>query len=354
MGWLRRWFAPRRKEGIVRNAAPDTPDPPDDPAGPPTESTAVSETSDAAEPEFTPEAWWLPRTPDTSKPTLSLAPEAVNTEHVAALERAIQDPDFELPVLTSVVQRAMVMLSSEDVDFQRLAAVVAEDQGVAAEVLRTVNSTAYARMFKYDRLDVAFTRLGQEKLKSIFYALSVKRLAIGSGSGQRTLGQELWQAAVVSGAVVSAAGRHFELPEEQAFLVGLFHDLGKLAILSAVPQVARQRGIKIGRSVFEHVCARQHEQLGARLAEFWRLPDPLPEVIGDHHHLVAPDEPVNQYRLLVQLADVICSLLEYTPYAPVDLFSLPVAQSLGLRDDGATRDWLSRLPGEIAERTGVL
>jgi hypothetical protein len=105
-----------------------------------------------------------------------------------------------------------------------------------------------------------------------------------------------------------------------------------------------------------------HERIGARLAEAWRLPTPLPAIIGSHHQPptsatakeATNDDGEAKYRLLVQFADVVCALLSLGPYVPYDLFGMPCAAPLRLTATPETESWLATLPGLVAERAGVL
>lgn len=98
----------------------------------------------------------------------------------------------------------------------------------------------------------------------------------------------------------------------------------------------------------------RHEELGRRLAREWNLTDPLGAVIGDHHRTVPASDPIGTYQNLVQFADVVCALLEYTTYIPYDFLALPCVQNLGYRDDDPTRAWLATLPATVAEKSGIL
>jgi hypothetical protein len=105
--------------------------------------------------------------------------------------------------------------------------------------------------------------------------------------------------------------------------------------------------------VFDRLSYEWHERLGSRLAEAWRLPEPLPTIIGDHHSEPPDGVPHAGQRLLVQFADVACGLLGHGKYVPYDFFRMSCVRRLGIQDTPETCRWLVGLPALIAERAGV-
>ena len=313
----------------------------------------VAEPEQSAQLELDAGYWWAPRNMPSVPPPPSLEPlDPRESQISAALQRILEGGDVDLPVLPVVAHRALSKLRSENVDYAELAELIGEDPAISARVLRVVNSTAYARLFRVDRLEIAFTRLGCSALRGIILATSLRGVAIRTGGAQRTLGEELWQRAIVSAVLLSEFSGRFALSDGEAFLVGLLHDLGNFAILRVLHD-QRFGGGNISRAAFDRLSNQWHEPLGAYLARAWQLGDPLPQIIGDHHTDLPPDDRLAQYRWLIQFSEVVCSLLGYSTYTPCDFFALPCVRNLGIQETPETRQWLLALPTLIIERTGV-
>ncbi len=295
--------------------------------------------------------WWVPR----GEPVLS-APEASQVMGVAdqamcdLCQRALEDPDLELPQLPQVAQQLLLMLHDDNADLRRAAEIAGRDPALTSEVLRLVNSVAYRGDNQILGLEQAFVRLGRRAVRALVLSSSVKSLAIRTGGAKQTLGEELWRRSIASAVVTASLAPHCDLPEEDLFLVGLLHDIGWLAVLKVTHGFQATSRRKVPREVFDALGTRWHEPLGRRLAEAWELPDPLPEVIGSHHATPGADNPVATYRHLVALADVVCAMLEYAPYVPYDFFGLPCVRELGLAENVETCALLSDWPLLIAER----
>ncbi len=310
--------------------------------------TEEIELDEAAEP-----GWWVPRGLAVRERPAPVAHTAADEALYEALRAVFESGEVNLPVIPGVAQRGLVLLQDENVEYQKLAQLVGEDQAIASEILRVVNSAAYARLFQVNQLETAFTRLGRETVRSILLAMTLKGMAIRVGGHVRSLGEELWQRSLVSAVVVSELGRRHGVRAGEAFLVGLLHDLGELAILRVLHERVKRGAGGVPRGVYDRLSYEWHERLGQRLAEAWRLPDPLPAVIGDHHQTPEDGAPLAVHRLLVQFADVTCGLLSFGPYVPYDFFALPCVERLGLRATPETYAWLTSLPALIADRTGV-
>lgn len=350
MTWL-----PGRKSRTTALALADAPT---------TDSTVILHLPQAEETEAEPdlvddfgdpdEAWFMPR----SVPVLH-APHAVDCEPIdtslhEAIVAVLRESDLELPRLPQITQSALGLLSKPDFNQRQLAELIGRDPMLAASVLRTANSALYRGVSAITRLETAFARIGQRTLHGIVLSENVKALAIRvSSGGERSLGQELWQRSIASAAIAARFAERLKLAEDEAFLLGLLHDIGMLAMLRVVHDYQTAHGRRVSRPLFDALCDEWHEQLGLRLADAWNLPTPLPELIGSHHKEPAADDPLRPQRQLLQFTDVATSMLGYAPYVSYDFFRMPCVIALGIHDVPATRELLLELPDLIERRAAL-
>ena len=293
--------------------------------------------------------WWEPQDhelvleePETRVPIDNALHEQLN--------RVLTDPELELPRIPRVIQQALSLVRDENVSFKNLAQLLEQDQTVSARILRVANSALYRGIKQVSGLEQAFARMGHRELRNILLAAATHGIAIRTDSDAKSLGKELWQRSLASGVLVAEIGRRFHRPEDEAFMVGLLHDIGTLAILRVVHDYQKMHNVKITRSLFVELCRRWHGRVGLLLADTWNLPSPLPELIGDHHNLPDDQDELRIYRLVIQTSDAACSLLNHGPFVPFDFFNLPCVRQLGLRRDAETCDWLATLPELVETR----
>lgn len=294
-----------------------------------------------------PDAWWIQRS--TNVVDLRSDGDMVDRDLYDHLIRVLNDPDLELPRLSGAAQRALGMLNDPSVDCAKLADVLGRDPSAATELLRVANSAAYRGIREVTRLDLACARMGRRALESIVLALTTKNLLVHKG-GQRSLGQELWERAIASGAVMAAMSKRLKFPEDDAFLVGLLHDIGSIAILRVVHDYEETHGRVVSNKTFDQICSEWHEHLGLRLADTWNLPTPLPDLIGSHHREPSDDDPLIRWRWGLQWTDRVVGMLGYGPQQGGNLFAERCSRQLGLADDRETRPYLLSLPQKVKDR----
>ncbi|MDY6914372.1 MAG: HDOD domain-containing protein [Planctomycetota bacterium] len=132
-----------------------------------------------------------------------------------------------------------------------------------------------------------------------------------------------------------------KLPVEPAevFTCGLLHDLGKLVLRHCMPKTYRRalQAAKMHHGDFadyeRQVIGLDHAVAGRRLAELWRLPETIQQVIWLHHQPIEAIPPSLADRPLISvigLADMIAR-----------------QQRLGLSTDGGSGQSVKQLAGQI-------
>lgn len=338
LGFIRRWFSssvaaslPTRQERAVEDAEFEAID-----------AAVLDEPKDDGPP------WWVAAPADAAVPARTEA-AVVDRKVYDRLAAALDNPSLELPQAPAVAQRALTALREPDVKLAAVADIVSRDAALATDVLRLANSNAFRGFSEIRRLDVAFARLGQRELRRLLLTNSVRALASGFAGELRRTADEVSRRAQACAAVMSHLAARWRVPVDDAFLAGLLHDIGQLAVLRVLADHIDRSGGQLPRALVRQLCDEWHEHLGIRLADAWGLPDPIPEIIGNHHRPVPADDKLADLRLLTQLADLVCSRLGIGPVQGGEFFEFPCTRRLGLVDDVETREMLKGLPGVVKQ-----
>lgn len=315
---------------------------------------AVPPTESRVPPVPPSERWWVPRGTPVLEMSAPVAAAPLGRDLIDFVERVIRHAELHLPMLPQVVQRALVMAQSEDVDFNRLADVLEADAALTASILRRANSAESAPVDRITRLPDALARLGRRKVLAVVAAAAAKRVTLEATGLDPRRALRIWHTSAAAAAVMHVAARHFGLPADEAALIGLLHDLGVLAALRIAQLYRESYDPRLSSDAVDRLCVEWHEPLGRTLATAWQFQPPLPELCGAHHAAPEPGDVLARYRSLVQFTDVVCALLEYAPYAPYDFFRVPCVAALGITDEPEWHAWLAALPAAIAERIGDL
>ena len=199
----------------------------------------------------------------------------------------------ELPALAPIVQRALVLLEREDFDWREVSEIIAQDQNLAAQLLRLANSAMTGLRRRVTSLTTALRILGARPVKNLLLTLTVRPFL------QTPSEVQLWEHSLACALVARRLAQQTQLVDpEEAFTAGLLHDLGKALLLRYFPQsykratsIARQQGCPIfltERLVFSVT----HAEVGAWLLERWRIPTPFCEAVAVHHIPVPETQPL--------------------------------------------------------------
>ncbi len=224
------------------------------------------------------------------------------------LERKVQ----QLPSLSAIVTRLLTLLQDSDITMAALTVEMSKDQGLTVRVLRIANSPFYGMSSRIDNIQQAGTLLGLHTIHGIIVAAGI----IGHFPPQQDQGfdrHSFWLHSIGTGCCAQILARHCGLDPEQAFTAGLLHDIGKLVLaayfeddLSCVLAWRDEHGCLI-REAEESVLGFDHTEIGARVAQHWKLPKLLVNAIRFHHVLPGKITPLAE---LVHVADILCRGLD--------------------------------------------
>lgn len=252
----------------------------------------------------------------------------------------------DLPTIPVVATKVMQLIESERATADELSKVVAADPAVAARVLKISNSSFYGRQGKIQNLSAAIVMLGFNTLKSIVITASVRQVYQPFGLTEKMLWEHSFGTALAARII---AGRTGLADEEDAFLAGLFHDIGKVIMNNhdrSKFQMVMERCYnedlpfhEAERSVYHY----SHEEVGSLVIRKWNFPEMLTDTVLRHHDFAFSD--LGDLKLLhltaiVSLADGFCQKLGIGQRYPVEelcLAETKAAGFLGLEEDAIAR-----------------
>ncbi len=269
-----------------------------------------------------------------------------------ALERVITSHldgyNLELSPLPRVPEAVLRLLRKPDCCFREVANLISEDQAAATRVLRAANCWLRSAV-PITSLPQAVARLGITPLQTIMMSESLRAATFIKGLGNREWACILWGRAVASGHVMRAIAPYADLDPEDAFMIGLLHDIGNVTVLSIVNKYETVARCDTDPDTFEYLCYQYHQGLGVLVASQWNLPPQLMAIIQDHHTRPVTDDPLRRERLALQLSDMILQMFGYAPPASYKLLESQPVCDLGLATRADFVELLKTLPDEIEQ-----
>jgi signal transduction histidine kinase/HD-like signal output (HDOD) protein len=232
----------------------------------------------------------------------------------------------ELPTLPAVVVRLLESTADDQASIGEVVSLISSDPSLTARILQLVHRADVGVHGEVNSVERAVVLLGFEAVRSAVLAVSVFE-SFGSLSERRAphfSRDEFWKHCVATAccaelmalAICEKEGRHAPgVPDpSEAFICGLLHDLGKIALESILPKsftrVVEAVDLLRGNiaDVERTVIGLDHMVVGKRLAERWNLPAIVRDCIWLHGQLPqALPANVKHPRMvnLITLADTL-------------------------------------------------
>ncbi len=185
----------------------------------------------------------------------------------------------QLPALPQVLLEVLRQCETEDSGFTEIAEVVRRDAAITARVLSVARSPYYHRGREPEGLNQCLAVLGTRTLRRIAINQAILDLFGRFGKGAFDL-NAFWGHALLTALLAQELAEQLGYGRvEEAYLAGLLHDVGRLALLAALPgdygplfqaNLQERRLIEEERARF----GTDHAEVGAWLARRWQL-DPL-------------------------------------------------------------------------------
>lgn len=243
----------------------------------------------------------------------------------------------ELPVFHSVAVKLQQLLSSRSFEISDVTELIGEDQSLTGRVLKVANSSYYAGLNKIATIKDAIIRLGAQEIANMAMLASQFEFYNSSNKTLNTMMQALWGHALACAVGAKWMTRKAGYPgmAAEAFMGGLMHDIGSLALLKVLDDIIKsnQTTVFFSDQLINEIIAAMHEEVGFNLMQAWNFPDFYCEIARNHH-----GEPFDQTNILlvaVRLSNQACKKLgrSLQPADPtITLFSTPEAQILGLKE----------------------
>jgi HD-like signal output (HDOD) protein len=214
-----------------------------------------------------------------------------------------------MPAILASLGRALSVQASK-IDVEKVIQTISYDKSLTAQCLRIANSALFHQRGDVTTVKEAVLSLGLWRIRDLAFSCSLPFMFPNVG---KVLQRDFfWRHALGSAILAQELGLRFgEKKHEHAYLAGLLHDIGILVngVLFAedfrniLDETVRDKSpIEVAE---QRILGFTHCESGRILAELWRLPLDVSEVIEFHHNPSA-QKPKDEVTAMVQVADLLC------------------------------------------------
>ncbi len=236
------------------------------------------------------------------------------------MKRQITDKHLEkiddLPGLPDVILEAIRLLEQPDVTVERVISSIQMDQAIVSKILSLVNSSFYGFRGKIKNISQAIVLLGFDAVKNAILSVTILDIFSKTDRESGFDPRSFWLHSIGTGVISQVIGHHLKCDHEENFFIsGILHDIGKLAIIKIFPEkffmILEEIKIKDEPMVQGEraVLGIDHGDIGYMLAEKWSLPRDIQEAIGLHHCPWNAKENRTMCAT-VYLSDILCRALD--------------------------------------------
>lgn len=189
---------------------------------------------------------------------------------------------LKLPTLPHAAMRCLEQLRDPNHSARQLAETLSADPVLVPQVLRHANSAASGGGGRVRTLEHAISRLGGRELRAILLTVSAQQVFQSRNPAIRRAFSELWDHSLVVAQLSQAIAKNASRAvNEQSYLSGLLHDIGKpvcaVVLLEAERTAADSPDAWLGLDSWQDVVSECHRDVGTALARAWLLPE---DVLG--------------------------------------------------------------------------
>ncbi len=208
---------------------------------------------------------------------------------------AIQAQLGELPVLPSLVMRLVTLDMDSEQAFDEVVSIAEQDPTFASRVLALANSASMAPSVEIHSIAQAVSRIGAWKIAELVASMALMDVFVPRGEAGKALWIHSLETAVAARTLArlqQADGTRGTVNPQEAYLLGLLHDIGRLTMLQLGDAAACELAMTIDEGAANGtllvanergLLGYDHAELGGLAAERVGLPARLCELIRRHH-----------------------------------------------------------------------
>ena len=218
-----------------------------------------------------------------------------------------------LPAMPKAVTEIIRCLDDNSVEIDTLVKLISSDIGLVTRILRLANTPQFSVHGNIATVHDAVMLVGFKQIRDMVCVVGV----IGSFPQSKAISfdyAQFWRHSIGVAVCSRILANRVRLSQDIAFISGMLHDIGQLALIQAAPdefRMALDYRASHDCQIFEAeqaVFGMDHAKAGAHLVRNWDFPPVICDAIEKHH---MPDvAPTSLMSDLTHVSEVLSHALE--------------------------------------------
>ncbi len=234
---------------------------------------------------------------------MTLSPDT--DEKIKEKAEKIKEKVRDIPSLPEIVNKVISLVQNPNSSAAQIAAIIANDAGLTARVLRLVNSAYYGFPKQISSIQHAIAILGFTTIRGLILSSSIFRIFAPKDNAVKLLDyKKMWRHSLLSAIIGKHINKILQIfDSENLFSASILHDMGKIILDqydhgNYIMALSENHGFDLIKNLANEkkYCGLDHCEAGHLIAEHWNLPEPIAEAIRYHHE---PQSAIAEYRNMV-------------------------------------------------------
>jgi len=229
-----------------------------------------------------------------------------NVNIVKEIVNRFRQGEINLPSLPQI-NRKFQELINQGADYRQISDLLKQDLAIASKLIMVSNSAFYRGVEINRTLEQAVSRLGISVTRQYVNIISNRALYTVSKKKYLPMIERLWRHSLASAyacQLVAATREDKEQFDNDLFITGLLHDIGKLILIQVISELEAKG--KFAKEIpvedVVKIAEAYHGQFGSALLKRWQFSN---ECIGvaQHHDNLRNADPISRELLVTHLAN---------------------------------------------------
>ncbi len=194
----------------------------------------------------------------------------------------------DLASLPHIAGKVLKLIQNKNAELSEIARLIEADPILTMKLLRVANSPIFATRNEIRSIQHALMLLGMKRISNIVLSVSIySKFFISAHKNAAILMERFFQHSYLTGMTAKTLTQILRKDfEDNEFVGGLLHDIGKMAMLQVHPkEYSLVRQLIIQENLNELAAEKEvfnenHIEVGLQIAHLWKLPEEIHRIIA--------------------------------------------------------------------------
>jgi putative nucleotidyltransferase with HDIG domain len=214
--------------------------------------------------------------------------DKVRLETLSTLTQTIVESVNSLPGFPENIIKVQKLIEDPKSDMPMMASVISRDPAMTADLIKIVNSAAYAQVKRIDSIGDAVKILGFKGIKNLLISYGTQKVLGNDDDEKKKLWEHSYRTAYYAYNLVQNFRKDHDILDD-VYVASILHDMGKIVFSQIHPELSSKLKAfceekVVSQTLFENIAGgMNHAEIGALIAEKWNFPQNLVTAIRYHH-----------------------------------------------------------------------